>query len=127
MKIKLSSVLVDDQAKAEKFYTNILGFSKKQDIPLGEYRWLTVVSPEAPDEVELLLEPNQFPPAQTYQQQLLDAGIPWTGFVVADVSAEYQRLLSLGVEFTAEPTDMGTTTIAVFHDTCGNLLQIYEA
>ncbi len=127
MKIKLSSVLVDDQAKAEEFYTNILGFSKKQDIPLGEYRWLTVVSPEAPDEVELLLEPNQFPPAQTYQQQLLDAGIPWTGFVVADVSAEYQRLLSLGVEFTAEPTDMGTTTIAVFHDTCGNLLQIYEA
>ena len=126
MKIKLSSVLVDDQDQAEDFYINVLGFSKKQDIPLGEHRWLTVVSPEAPDEVELLLEPNQFAPAKKYQAELLDAGIPFTGFAVEDVVAEYQRLLGLGVKFTMEPTDMGTTTIAVFHDTCGNLLQIYQ-
>lgn len=126
MKIKLSSVLVDDQAKAEAFYTTVLGFTKKQDIPLGEFRWLTVVSPDAPDEVELLLEPNQFPPAKTFQKELLEAGIPWTGFAVSDVSAEYQRLLGLGVEFTSEPKDMGTTTVAVFHDTCGNLIQIYQ-
>ena len=127
MKIKLSSVLVDDQNKAEAFYTGVLGFAKKQDIPMGEFRWLTVVSPEAPDEVELLLEPNQFPPAKTYQKELMDAGIPCTGFAVSDVNAEYERLKSHGVEFTGEPADVGTTIIAVFHDTCGNLIQIYEA
>lgn len=126
MKIKLSSILVDDQDKAEAFYTEILGFTKKNDIPMGQFRWLTVVSPDAPDEVELLLEPNQFLPAKTYQRELLEAGIPLTGFAVSDVEAEYERLKALGVRFAGEPTDVGTTIIAVFHDTCGNLIQIYQ-
>ena len=126
MKIKLSSVLVNDQDKAEAFYTGVLGFTKKQDIPMGEHRWLTVVSPEAPDEVELLLEPLGFVPAEVYQRELLEAGIPLTGFAVSDVRAEYERLVGQGVRFTGEPVDAGTTIIAVFHDTCGNLIQIYQ-
>ena len=126
MKIKLSSVSVDDQGKALAFYTEILGFVKKQDIPMGSDRWLTVVSPEGPDDVELLLEPMGFPPAKTYQQALFEAGIPATAFAVSDVELEHRRLVELGVVFKTGPTDVGSTTIAVFEDTCGNLIQIYQ-
>lgn len=118
--------MVDDQDKALKFYTNILGFVKKTEIPMGEYRWLTVVSPEAPDEVELLLEPMAFVPAQTYQKQLLEAGIPLTAFQVDDIQKEYERLEKLGVVFSMKPTLMGPATLAVFNDTCGNNIQIYQ-
>ncbi len=126
MRIKLSSVLVDDQSKALEFYTDILGFIMKHDIDLGEARWLTVVSPEAPDEVELLLEPNMNPDAMTFQQAMFEQGIPMTAFVVDDIQAEFERLHSHGVVFKTEPTDMGEVTIAVFEDTCGNLIQIYQ-
>ena len=124
MKIKLNSVLVDDQDKALKFYTEVLGFVKKTDIPMGEAKWLTVVSPEGPDDIELVLEPMGFPPAKTYQKALFDAGIPSTSFAVDDTKKEYERLKMLGVVFTMEPTHMGPATIAVFDDTCGNLIQI---
>ena len=127
MKISLSSVMVDDQDKAIAFYTEILGFIKKQDIPMGDDRWLTVVSPEGPDDVELLLEPMRFPPTQTYQKALFDAGIPATAFAVSDVQSEYDRLTGLGVVFKTGPTDVGSTTIAMFEDVCGNLIQIYQA
>ncbi len=127
MKIKLTSVLVDDQSKALAFYTEVLGFVKKNDIPMGDHRWLTVVSPEAPDEVELLLEPTAFAPAKTYQKALFDAGIPLTAFAVADVEGEHDRLVGLGVRFKTGPTPAGPTTIAVFDDTCGNLIQIFQA
>lgn len=126
MKIKLSSVLVDDQEKALQFYTNVLGFVKKHDVPVGKDRWLTVVSPEAPEEVELLLEPMGFGPARTYQQALFEAGIPLTAFAVEDVQKEYERLEALGVEFKTKPAAMGPTTLAVLNDTCGNLIQIYQ-
>ena len=127
MQIKLSSVLVDDQDKALAFYTDVLGFRKKQDIPMGEFRWLTVVSPDAPDEVELLLEPTGFAPARTYQSALFQARIPLTAFAVGDVRAEYERLSELNVNFQTAPMDAGPTTIAVFEDTCGNLIQMYQA
>ena len=127
MQIKLSSVLVDDQDKALAFYTDVLGFRKKQDIPMGEFRWLTVVSPDAPDEVELLLEPTGFAPARTYQSALFQASIPLTAFAVGDVRAEYERLSELNVNFQTAPMDAGPTTIAVFEDTCGNLIQMYQA
>lgn len=126
MKIQLSSVLVNDQAKALKFYTQVLGFVQKRDIPLGEARWLTVVSPEGPDNIELLLEPISNPAAKTYQKAIFEQGIPLTAFGVADIQEEYARLKKLSVEFTMEPTDMGMTTAAVFNDTCGNLIQIYQ-
>ena len=126
MKIKLNSVLVDDQDKALAFYTGVLGFVKKHDIPLGEFRWLTVVSPEGPDDVELVLEPNVNPAAKTYQKAIFDQGIPLTAFDVDDVQTEYERLKERGVVFRTEPTKAGPTTIAVFEDTCGNLIQIYE-
>lgn len=126
MEIKLNSILVDDQQKALEFYTDKLGFIKKQDIPMGEYRWLSVVSPDAPDGPELVLEPTAFPPAQTYQEELHKAGVPQTALAVADVQAEYEKLSERGVRFTAGPTDVGTTVIAVFEDTCGNLIQIYQ-
>jgi catechol 2,3-dioxygenase-like lactoylglutathione lyase family enzyme len=124
MKIKLTSVLVDDQQKALDFYTDILGFVTKIDEPLGEFRWLTVVSPEGPQDIELLLEPNENPAASTFQAALKEQQIPLTAFAVDDVRAEYDRLKSLGVQFTTEPTPMGPTMIAVFDDTCGNLIQI---
>jgi predicted enzyme related to lactoylglutathione lyase len=127
MKISLSSVMVNDQGAALAFYTEVLGFKKKQDIPMGDDRWLTVVSPEGPDDVELLLEPMGFPPAKTYQKALFDAGIPLTAFAVPDVQSEYERLLKRGVVFTTGPMDVGTTIIAVFEDTCGNLIQIYQS
>ena len=126
MKIKLSSVLVNDQAKALKFYTEILGFIKKMDIPLGQAKWLTVVSPEGPGDVELLLEPNDNPAAKTFQKAIFDQGIPLTAFAVADTQQEYERLAALGVKFRTKPTQAGPTTIAVFEDTCGNLIQIYQ-
>lgn len=126
MKIKLTSVLVDDQEKALHFYTVVMGFVKKHDIPMGEARWLTVVSPEGPDDVELLLEPMGFEPARTFQQALFEAGIPLTAFAVNDVQKEYDRMQGLGVAFKTKPTAMGPTTIAVLEDTCGNLIQIYE-
>lgn len=122
MKIKLNSVFVDDQEKALTFYTEVLGFVKKVDLPAGEYRWLTVVSPEEPNGTELLLEPNNNPAAKTYQQAIFEQGIPATAFAVEDVQAEYERLKKLGVVFHSEPTPMGEVTIAVFDDTCGNFI-----
>jgi catechol 2,3-dioxygenase-like lactoylglutathione lyase family enzyme len=126
MKIKMTSVLVDDQQKALEFYTSVLGFVKKVDQPAGEFRWLTVVSPDGPDDVELLLEPNEDPAAVTFQQALKEQGIPLTAFAVDDVQAEFERLSALGVRFTMDPTPMGPTTAAIFDDTCGNLIQVYE-
>ena len=127
MKIILTSVMVDNQEKALKFYTEVLGFVKKNDIPLGEDRWLTVVSPEGPDDVELLLEPMGFPPARTYQKALFEAGIPLTSFAINDIQKEYERLKKLGVVFKTAPIKMGPVTIAVFEDTCGNLIQMAQA
>lgn len=126
MKIKLTSVIVDDQDKALTFYTEILGFVKKTDIPMGEFKWLTVVSAEGPDDIELLLEPMGFAPAKIYQKALFDAGIPLTAFNVEDIHKEYERLKNLGVVFSSKPTEMGPATLAVFDDTCGNLIQIYQ-
>jgi catechol 2,3-dioxygenase-like lactoylglutathione lyase family enzyme len=124
MRIKITSVLVDDQDKALKFYTEVLGFVKKTEIPVGEHRWLTVVSPEDPDGVELLLEPDEHPAAGPFKQALVQDGIPFTSFAVQDVREEYDRLRSAGVSFTQEPLEVGTVTMAVFDDTCGNLIQI---
>jgi catechol 2,3-dioxygenase-like lactoylglutathione lyase family enzyme len=124
MKIKLTSVLVDDQAKALRFYTEVLGFVQKSDIPLGEHRWLTVVSPEDPDGPELLLEPDEHPAAQPFKDALVRDGIPFTSFAVDDVHRDFERLTRLGVRFTQRPTEMGTVTTAVLDDTCGNLIQI---
>ena len=128
MRIKLSSVSIDDYDKALKFYTEIMGFVKKRDIPLGEgVRWITVVSPEEPDGTELLLEPNAWYPAmKALKESLVKDGIPFTAFEVKDIQSEYERMKNLGVEFTMEPTNMGMTTAAVFDDTCGNLIQIYQ-
>ncbi len=126
MKIKLSSIMVDDQGKALRFYTEVLGFDKKEDIPVGEARWLTVVSPQAPNEAELVLEPNSNPAAKTYQRALFEQGIPLTAFAVEDIRSEYERLKESGVVFRSEPTSMGPVTVAVFDDTCGNLIQIYQ-
>jgi len=120
------SLLVDDQDKALKFYTEILGFVKKTEIPIGEHKWLTVVSKEEQDGVELVLEPVAFPPAKTFQKALFDAGIPLTAFNVDDVEKEYQRLLNSDISFSMKPTAMGTAKIAVFNDTCGNNIQIFE-
>ncbi|MBE1445161.1 VOC family protein [Paenibacillus sp. OAS669] len=124
MRIHLTSVFVDDQEKALQFYTDKLGFVKKVDVPAGEFRWLTVVSPEAPDGVQLLLEPNNNPAAGTYQKAIFAQGIPATSFAVEDIHKEYDRLKGLGVEFTMEPTAMGPVTIALLKDTCGNLIQL---
>jgi catechol 2,3-dioxygenase-like lactoylglutathione lyase family enzyme len=128
MKISLSSVSIDDYDKALHFYIDVLGFVKKHDIPLGEgVRWITVVSPEEPNGVELLLEPNaEYPAMKALKADLVRDGIPFTAFQVDDVEKEYERLRSLGVEFTMEPTNVGMTTAAVMHDTCGNLIQIYQ-
>jgi len=126
MKIKLTSVVVDNQENALKIYTGILGFIKKTEIPIGEHKWLTVVSPEEQDGVELVLEPIGFPPAKVYQQALFEAGIPLTAFYVDNVDEEYKRLLSLGVSFSMPPTEMGATKIAVLNDTCGNNIQLFQ-
>ncbi|SOJ52516.1 hypothetical protein MSIMFB_00032 [Mycobacterium simulans] len=124
MRINLSSVLVDDQDKALRFYTNVLGFQKKTDVPLGEHRWITLVSPEDPDGTELVLEPDSHPAVKPFKAALIADGIPFTSFAVDDVRAEFERLRGLGVHFTQEPTDMGPVTTAVLDDTCGNLIQI---
>ena len=124
MKIHLTSVLVDDQEKALRFYTETLGFQKKHDIPLGEHRWLTVVSPDDPDGTELLLEPDGHPAAKPFKEALVNDGIPFTSFAVDDVNAEYDRLLAHGVQFTQKPVELPTVTTAVLDDTCGNLIQI---
>jgi catechol 2,3-dioxygenase-like lactoylglutathione lyase family enzyme len=124
VRINLASIHVDDQDTALRFYTEVLGFVKKNEVPLGEHRWLTVVSPEDPDGVELVLEPSDHPAVGPYKQALVADGIPFTSFAVADVQKEYERLTALGVTFTQPPADMGPVTTAVFDDTCGNLLQI---
>jgi catechol 2,3-dioxygenase-like lactoylglutathione lyase family enzyme len=124
MRITMTSVLVDDQDRALAFYTEVLGFRKKTDIPLGEHRWLTVVSPDALDGVELVLEPDEHPAAKPFKAALVEDGIPFTSFGVDDVQQEYERLLRLGVHFTQQPTAMGPVTTAVLDDTCGNLIQI---
>jgi catechol 2,3-dioxygenase-like lactoylglutathione lyase family enzyme len=124
MRINLTSVLVDDQDKALHFYTEVLGFEKKTEVPLGEHRWLTVVSPAEPDGVELVLEPDEHPAVRPFKDALVRDGIPFTSFAVDDVHAEHARLTSLGVRFTQAPADMGPVTTAVLDDTCGNLIQI---
>lgn len=124
MRINVMSVLVDDQSKALRFYTEVLGFEKKDEIPMGEFAWLTVVSPEDPDGTELFLEPDEHPAARPFKQALVEDGIPFTSFAVDDVTAEHDRLVGLGVRFTQPPTEMGPVTTAVFDDTCGNLIQI---
>jgi catechol 2,3-dioxygenase-like lactoylglutathione lyase family enzyme len=124
MRINLASVLVDDQEKALRFYTEVLGFVKKNDVPMGEHRWLTVVSPEDPDGVELVLEPDGHPAARPFKQALAADGIPFTSFAVEDVQKEFERLTALGVTFTQPPADMGPVTTAVLDDTCGNLIMI---
>ncbi|MEO8246411.1 MAG: VOC family protein [Chloroflexota bacterium] len=124
MKIVVTSVLVDDQAKALAFYSDVLGFVKKADVPAGDARWLTVVSTDAPDGVELLLEPDAHPAARPFKEALVEDGIPYTSFAVDDVQAEFDRLSGLGVRFVQPPTNMGPVTTAVFDDTCGNLIQI---
>ena len=124
MKINLASVFVDDQDKALSFYTETLGFVKKTEMPAGEFKWLTVVSPEDPDGVELLLEPSDHPAVKPFKDAIVADGIPYTSFAVADVQAEYERLSARGVKFVQQPTSMGPVTTAVFDDTCGNLIQI---
>jgi predicted enzyme related to lactoylglutathione lyase len=124
--IAVTSVFVDDQEKALAFYTDVLGFVKKRDLPVGEARWLTVVSPAAPDGVELLLEPNDNPISRSYQEAVYQAGIPATTFATDDIHKEYRRLTELGVKFTGEPAPTGAVTGAVFDDTCGNLIGLFQ-
>ena len=124
MRINLASVLVDDQQKALRFYTEVLGFVKKNDVPMGEHSWLTVVSPQDPDGVELVLEPGDHPAVGPFKAALVADGIPFTSFAVDDVQQEYERLSALGVTFTQPPTAMGPVTTAVLDDTCGNLIQL---
>jgi catechol 2,3-dioxygenase-like lactoylglutathione lyase family enzyme len=124
MKINLASVFVDDQDKALSFYTETLGFVKKTEMPAGEFKWLTVVSPEDPDGVELLLEPSDHPAVKSFREAIVADGIPYTSFAVGNVQAEYERLSARGVKFVQQPTSMGPVTTAVFDDTCGNLIQI---
>jgi catechol 2,3-dioxygenase-like lactoylglutathione lyase family enzyme len=124
MKINLASILVDDQDKALRFYTEVLGFEKKTEIPLGTHRWLTVVSPDDPDGVELVLEPDEHPAAKPFKEALVEDGIPFTSFAVEDVHREYDRLSARGVRFTQLPLSSGPVTTAVLDDTCGNLIQI---
>jgi catechol 2,3-dioxygenase-like lactoylglutathione lyase family enzyme len=126
MKIVVTSVFVDDQDKALQFYTTVLGFVKKTEVPMGPSRWLTVVAPDDPDGIELLLEPGSHPAVGPFKRALVEDGIPFTSFAVKDVQAEYQRLRSAGVHFTQPPADMGPITTAVLDDTCGNLIQIAQ-
>jgi glyoxylase I family protein len=126
MRIKLTSIMVDDQDKALRFYTEVLGFRKKHDIPVGEYRWITVTSPEGPGDMELALEPNANPAGKTFQEAMFSQGIPLAAFEVTDIAGEFARLTRQGVAFTRQPTGAGPVTIAVFADTCGNLIQLYQ-
>ena len=126
MQITLTSITVENQDQALNFYTNILGFKKQHDIPMGEFRWLTVFSPEGLSGVELVLEPLSFPPARVYQKALFDAGIPATAFISKDIASEYLRLHELGVRFRSEPVSMGPITTVLFEDTCGNLINLVQ-
>ena len=126
MQIKFVSIMVQDQERALRFYTDVLGFVKAEDIPVGEYRWLTVTSPDGVDGVELVLEPLAFPPALEYQKALYDAGVPATAFVTSDIHGEVERLTAAGVEFKGEPVDMGSVTGVMFEDTCGNLIHLVQ-
>jgi len=126
MRIKLTSIMVNDQDHALRFYTEVLGFKRKHDIPVGEYRWITVTSPEGPDDLELALEPNANPAGKAFQEAMFSQGIPLTAFEVADIAAEFARLTAQGVAFTQPPTPAGPVIIAVFADTCGNLIQLYQ-
>jgi catechol 2,3-dioxygenase-like lactoylglutathione lyase family enzyme len=126
MQVKFTSILVDDQSKALKFYTERLGFRKLSDIPMGEYRWLTVVSPDGVEGAEVVLEPMAFPPARTWQKALFDAGIPATAFITTDIDAEYQRLAARGVKFRGEPKQMGPIKAVTFEDSCGNLINLVQ-
>ena len=126
MKIKLNSIFVDNQDKALKFYTEVLGFLKSKEIPVGEFKWLTVVSPDGPPDVELVLEPNANPAAKQFQEAIFKQGIPLTAFEVDDIRSEFERLKARGVVFTMEPTDAGPVLICIFSDTCGNLIQLYQ-
>jgi catechol 2,3-dioxygenase-like lactoylglutathione lyase family enzyme len=126
MRIRLVSILVDDQDKALDFYTNVLGFVKKHDFPAGGARWITVVSPEGPDELELVLEPNGNPAGKAFQTAMFAQGIPLTAFESSDLDGDFARLAARGVAFTMKPTTMGPVRLAIFADTCGNLIQIYQ-
>ena len=126
MQIKLTSVMVNDQAKAQKFYTEVLGFRTKMDFPVGEYRWITVISPEGHDDVQLALEPNANPAARTFQEAMFAQGIPIASFEVRDIAAEFARLKKHGVAFTQDPMAAGPVKIAIFADGCGNLIQLYQ-
>lgn len=126
MKIQLTSIFVDDQDKALAFYTDVLGFIKHTDIPMGEFRWLTVVPSDGPVDIQLVLEPDEHPAAKVFKKALVEDGIPFTAFAVDDVGERYERLKGLGVAFTKQPTEQGPVTVAVFEDTCGNLIQIYQ-
>ena len=125
MRIKLTSIMVDDQDRALKFYTEIFGFVTKHEIPMGEFRWLTVVSPGR-DDLELSLEPNANPAGRRFQDAMFEQGIPLAAFEVDDIQAEFKRLKAAGVVFTQEPTRMGPVAIAICADTCGNLIQLYQ-
>jgi len=126
IRIKLTSIMVDHQAKALKFYTEVLGFRKKQDIPVGEYRWISVMSPDGPDDLELALEPNANPAGRAFQEAMLAQGIPIASFEVDDIAAEFARLTARGVAFTHAPAKAGAVTIARFADSCGNLIQLHQ-
>ena len=126
MRIKLTSIMVDDQDRALRFYTEILGFRKKHDIPVGEYRWITVTSPEGPDDLELALEPNANPAGKAFQEAMFSQGIPLAAFEVTNIAGEFARLTAKGVAFTRQPTQAGPVTLAVLADTCGNLIQLYQ-
>jgi catechol 2,3-dioxygenase-like lactoylglutathione lyase family enzyme len=126
MRIKLTSIMVEDQAKGLQFYTETLGFRKKSDVPVGEYRWITVVSPEGPNDLELALEPNANPAGKKFQEAMFSQGIPLAAFEVSDIAAEFDRLKKKGVACTKEPTPAGPVTLAIFADGCGNLIQLYQ-
>jgi glyoxylase I family protein len=126
MRIKLTSIMVNDQDRALRFYTEVLGFKQKHDIPVGEYRWITVTSPEEPDDLELALEPNANPAGKAFQEAMFAQGIPMTSFEVGDIAAEFARLTAQGVAFTKQPTPAGPVILAVFADTCGNLIQLHQ-
>lgn len=127
MRVKLSSIILRDQDHAPRFYTETLGFVKKTDVPAGKYRWLTVVSPEGPDDLELLLEPDEHLASKAYQSALYESGIPLTWLFTSDFQSDYQRLTGLGVQFKMAPTNMGPVTVGIFDDTCGNLIQLVQA
>ena len=126
MRIKLTSIMVDDQDKGLRFYTEVLGFKKKHDVPVGEYRWITVTSPDGPDDLELALEPNANPAGKRFQEAMFSQGIPLAAFEVTDIAGEFARLTAKGVAFTRQPAELGAVTLAVFADTCGNLIQLYQ-